>query len=640
MSDDNQVPNGTITTGQIWTVAQWNAAWQSKVDENGGVISAPIVAGGTFASPAITGAATLGGVPFAPSAIIDTTDASNITSGTLSGALVAQVNLAVSGNGGVTGELPLANVNPAGTPVWAGLHTFSAGLDSTTGAFNSALTLGGVPVPSFPRTAAEIAVSVTPQNFTIPPGNVLRYGADLTGTTDSAPSFIAAVSVLTNLGGGALIIPRGDYLLNSTVQIASSGVYIRGDGCDAGATRIVNGQTNGAAIQFGDGTNAYSRCGISQVSFGQKSGVTAVAGNCGLRLNKSTNFHLNDIEVFNFPGALYNGIELIDVAQSFFYGTGVQSCLNAGCLIKMGTSANGCVDIYWLNGRSDANAFGWQIIDSQGLYFENCTGFSNNTNAWNILTTGPQGCLNHFYVNCIGDTSGSYNWAISQLNSAYFAQCWGSAQQNTAVNTFADGFFFNGNVTDILMNGCIAAANNGHGLEIGAASRMIIRDFMGGVRASGDGNGKGGALGGNGIQIDTGAVDITILGGMCAFNSNLGIGISGTPTRVRIQDTLLSNNVGGTIFDASKCTSVRNLQGYAPGVATPVTAGASPWTATTLNHVDATWLLAQPNGISGITLDGFSISVVQNVPIFVKAGHTLVVSWATTAPEFTVVSQQ
>lgn len=26
------VPNGTITQGQVWTPAQWNAAWQAKAD--------------------------------------------------------------------------------------------------------------------------------------------------------------------------------------------------------------------------------------------------------------------------------------------------------------------------------------------------------------------------------------------------------------------------------------------------------------------------------------------------------------------------------------------------------------------------------------------------------------------------------
>lgn len=290
MSDDNSVPNGTITLGQIWTVAQWNAAWQSKVDEDGGIIHGPIIVGGTqsapaitnpaiaggtqasptissptittpaitggtFSAPAITGAATLSGVPFAPSATTDTTNASNISAGTLSGSRVAQINLAASGNGGVTGILPLANWNLSGSPTWTGLHTFSAGLNATTGAFSASLTIGGAavailaspdftgtptiagtPIPTFLLTAAETAASVTPSAFQYPVGHPWRYGAK----DDGATNCNTALQNWINVGqqGVPLSFPAvlcgGGYLITTALSI-TAGVNIQGGGWERSA---------------------------------------------------------------------------------------------------------------------------------------------------------------------------------------------------------------------------------------------------------------------------------------------------------------------------------------------------------------------------------------------------------------------
>jgi hypothetical protein len=40
------VPNGTVVQGQVWSPAQWNSAWQAKVDVTNGVLTNP-----TFTSP-------------------------------------------------------------------------------------------------------------------------------------------------------------------------------------------------------------------------------------------------------------------------------------------------------------------------------------------------------------------------------------------------------------------------------------------------------------------------------------------------------------------------------------------------------------------------------------------------------------
>jgi hypothetical protein len=268
VSNDNSVPNGTITLGQVWTVAQWNAAWQSKVDEDGGIIHGPIIvggtqsapaitnpaiaggtqasptissptittptiSGGTFSAPAITGAATLGGAAFAASATTDTTNASNISSGTLSGSRVAAVNLAASGNGGVTGILPLANVNTV-SPDFTGTMTLNGVIVPTVAspAFTGSPTINGVPIPTFPLTAAETAASVTPTSCLFPELDVRRYGASAANSgATNATALQECVSVLAQHTGAEMVIPAGLVLNVTQVTFTSMSKFnVRCDG--------------------------------------------------------------------------------------------------------------------------------------------------------------------------------------------------------------------------------------------------------------------------------------------------------------------------------------------------------------------------------------------------------------------------
>jgi len=54
---------------------------------------------------------TTNGTGFSPSATIDATNGNNLSGGTVAGARLAAINLAASGNGGVTGNLPVSNLN-------------------------------------------------------------------------------------------------------------------------------------------------------------------------------------------------------------------------------------------------------------------------------------------------------------------------------------------------------------------------------------------------------------------------------------------------------------------------------------------------------------------------------------------------
>lgn len=169
---------------------------------------------------------------------------SNVPSGagvTLTPALYANKYLAFDANG---------NPEPA-------LLTSSGTL--TQSIILSLLTQTGIGSVFYPITAQETTAGITPSNYGYAPGNVLRYGADPTGTNDSTTAIQEALNSVSYFGssgptslnqalqqGGEVYFPRGFYKFSSTLYI-NANVHLVGEDC--GQVDETNYHTSGATAQ-------------------------------------------------------------------------------------------------------------------------------------------------------------------------------------------------------------------------------------------------------------------------------------------------------------------------------------------------------------------------------------------------------
>lgn len=403
----------------------------------------------------------------------------------------------------------------------------------------STLTLA--PYLNLQQTAAEIAANVTPVNFGYAPGNVLRYGADPSGSRDSTAAINQAIAVANAQGGGVVLYPPGRYLVGSAGIFIS---YVFGSithrGASREATLIINGSANQPAIQCGNGITQIYGGGIRDMTFTQKASVPAVVGNAAFVYSLVGQFSIVDVFISNGIGAPYRGAYFTGSS----YNNGCSQCVIdtleiQGCLDVGFTNIFG-VDFYMHDCRSDANANGGYALNgSQGGYYRACTAFGNGAEAWNLSSNTPASApnKNNFFAQCIGDTSASYNWLIADSQESNWVGCWGSTQLSALVNTFAAGFFITSQYSQRLtFTGCISVNNNSHGLQVfdpGASAPTYVsfhncQSTSNGIAAGG---GYGLAFNGvtNQIRVNGGNFTFNVTGSILNQSSQPDITISGNP---------------------------------------------------------------------------------------------------------------
>lgn len=224
----------------------------------------------------------------------------------------------------------------------------------------------------YKRTAAEIAASVTPTDYSYLPLNVRRYGASPSASASANTIAINNASRVANwAGGGTVYIPTGDYSVDSTLLFYATPnlgqTVFRGDGKVSTTLSYT-----GSAAAFGvsaASTRVYD-CGIEHLTV-----VNDGTGTIGLDLDSVSTSHFEHVTITDFPTAarLHSTIEGGCLYTRWY---DVTAQMDGSAVVGFHVDALASNATHFIacryNGPNNTVGTAWKMVDALGVTVTDC----------------------------------------------------------------------------------------------------------------------------------------------------------------------------------------------------------------------------------------------------------------------------
>ena len=363
--------------------------------------------------------------------------------------------------------------------------------------------------------------------------SVKDFGAVGDGIADDTAAIQAAINYAISSGGICLNIPKGTYIVSSTIALAGlNNTFIYGDGQD---NTIIKTNATTGDVFYNSGNSFYN----TFRDFSITSSVTRTSG-AMIHVKEERRALFERIKISkHFDGINFEGAEITYLKNSIIVDpTGAGTAIIIGSTVLQQSVSGLCLDTVTTRGTSDTSStaiiglYGIWLHQSDAVYAVNCDIGGNAIN--DMLIDGaasPQGRnANHYFQQCFFDsTSGGDCVKVTgsgSLVNTSFDNCWLSGggilapYNNEACGIYLDaitqgyqniqftgcnlhssrgaGVYINSTSADFMFTGCVIQGNgllattNKYGVFNNNASAQFVGAQFVGCRIVG--NGTGGVL--------------------------------------------------------------------------------------------------------------------------------------------------